>query len=98
MNAITASHRGQGTASADARVVPQSDSRSATPRARTPVSTAVHPTLGFLKFATKGPLADVYQSFAGAAWADWLFMVGLAGIGMRSSPASPCAWRPPPAC
>ena len=41
-----------------------------------------HPTLGFLKFATKGPLADVYQSVAGAAWADWLFTVGLAGIGI----------------
>lgn len=40
------------------------------------------PTLGFLKNGTKGPLADFYQSFAGAAWADWLFMVGLAGIGL----------------
>jgi thiosulfate dehydrogenase [quinone] large subunit len=40
------------------------------------------PTLGFLKFGTKGPLADFYQGFAGAAWADWLFMVGLAGIGL----------------
>ena len=40
------------------------------------------PTLGFLKFGTKGPLADFYQGFAGAAWADWLFMVGLAGIGI----------------
>ena len=40
------------------------------------------PTLGFLKFGTKGPLADFYQSFAGASWANWLFMVGLAGIGI----------------
>lgn len=40
------------------------------------------PTSGFLKNATKGPLADFYQSFAGAAWADWLFMIGLAGIGL----------------
>jgi thiosulfate dehydrogenase [quinone] large subunit len=40
------------------------------------------PTLGFLEFGTKGPLADFYQSFAGAAWANWLFMVGLAGIGI----------------
>ncbi len=39
------------------------------------------PTNGFLSFGTKGPLADFYQSFAGAAWADWLFMVGLLGIG-----------------
>ena len=41
-----------------------------------------HPTLGFLKFGTKGPFADFYRSFAGAAWADWLFMAGLAGIGV----------------
>lgn len=40
------------------------------------------PTLGFLKFGTKGPLADFYQGFAGASWANWLFMVGLAGIGV----------------
>jgi thiosulfate dehydrogenase (quinone) large subunit len=40
------------------------------------------PTQGFLKFATAGPLASFYQSFAGAAWADWLFMIGLAGIGL----------------
>src|SRR6476660_2941194 len=40
------------------------------------------PTLGFLKFGTKGPLADFYQSFAGDTWADWLFMLGLAGIGL----------------
>ena len=40
------------------------------------------PTRGFLKFGTKGPLAEFYQGFAGAAWADWLFMIGLAGIGM----------------
>jgi thiosulfate dehydrogenase [quinone] large subunit len=40
------------------------------------------PTLGFLKFGTKGPLADFYQGFAGDPWADWLFMVGLAGIGL----------------
>lgn len=40
------------------------------------------PTRGFLQFGTKGPLADFYQSFAGATWANWLFMVGLAGIGI----------------
>jgi thiosulfate dehydrogenase [quinone] large subunit len=40
------------------------------------------PTNGFLKFGTDGPLADFYQSFAGAAWADWLFMIGLLGIGL----------------
>ena len=42
----------------------------------------VYPTLGFLNFGTKGPLADFYQSFAGASWANWGFMVGLAGIGI----------------
>ena len=40
------------------------------------------PTLGFLKFGTKGPLAEFYQGFAGASWANWLFMIGLAGIGV----------------
>jgi thiosulfate dehydrogenase [quinone] large subunit len=40
-----------------------------------------HPTMGFLKSA-KGPFADFYHSFAGSAWADWLFMIGLAGIGI----------------
>jgi thiosulfate dehydrogenase (quinone) large subunit len=40
------------------------------------------PTLGFLKFGTEGPLASFYQGFAGAAWADWLFMMGLLGIGL----------------
>jgi thiosulfate dehydrogenase [quinone] large subunit len=40
------------------------------------------PTEGFLTFGTKGPLADFYQSFAGATWADWLFMIGLLGIGV----------------
>lgn len=39
------------------------------------------PTEGFLQFATKGPFADFYQSLAGLAWVDWLFMLGLAGIG-----------------
>jgi thiosulfate dehydrogenase [quinone] large subunit len=39
------------------------------------------PTAGFLGHATKGPFASIYQNIAGAAWADWLFMAGLAGIG-----------------
>ena len=39
------------------------------------------PTSGFLGNAPKGPFADLYQSFAGHAWADWLFMLGLLGIG-----------------
>ncbi len=40
------------------------------------------PTQGFLGNAVKGPFADTYRSFAGATWADWLFMTGLAGIGI----------------
>jgi thiosulfate dehydrogenase [quinone] large subunit len=39
------------------------------------------PTSGFLGHATTGPFADFYQNLAGQAWADWLFMIGLAGIG-----------------
>ncbi len=40
------------------------------------------PTKGFLGNATSGPLTDFYHSFAGAAWADWLFMLGLFAIGV----------------
>jgi thiosulfate dehydrogenase (quinone) large subunit len=40
------------------------------------------PTEGFLEFGTRGAFADFYQSFAGAAWADWLFMIALLGIGL----------------
>jgi thiosulfate dehydrogenase [quinone] large subunit len=39
------------------------------------------PTKGFLGNAVSGPFADFYKSFAGAAWADWLFMIGLLAIG-----------------
>ena len=39
------------------------------------------PTAGFLGFATKGPFADFYQSFAGAGWADAGFMLALLAIG-----------------
>jgi thiosulfate dehydrogenase (quinone) large subunit len=40
------------------------------------------PTYGFLEFGTAGPFAGAYQAIAGAAWADWLFMVGLLGLGV----------------
>ncbi|MFI7252209.1 DoxX family membrane protein [Micromonospora chalcea] len=40
------------------------------------------PTKGFLGNAVEGPFANFYQGMAGAAWADWLFMVGLLGIGV----------------
>jgi thiosulfate dehydrogenase [quinone] large subunit len=39
------------------------------------------PTEGFLKFGADGPFQDLYNDIAGAAWADWLFMLGLLGIG-----------------
>lgn len=40
------------------------------------------PTFGFLKFATRGPLAEFYQSLAGNVFVDWLFMLGLLGVGV----------------
>lgn len=38
------------------------------------------PTTGYLKGA-KGPFQGLFHSLAGQAWADWLFMLGLAGVG-----------------
>jgi thiosulfate dehydrogenase (quinone) large subunit len=40
------------------------------------------PTSGFLKFGTQGPFADFFQSLAGNAVVDWLFMAGLFCIGL----------------
>lgn len=40
------------------------------------------PTLGFLKFAAKGPLAEIFHNLAGNIAVDWLFMLGLAFIGI----------------
>jgi thiosulfate dehydrogenase [quinone] large subunit len=40
------------------------------------------PTKGFLSNAAAGPFTDFYHAIAGAAWADWLFMLGLAGVGL----------------
>jgi thiosulfate dehydrogenase [quinone] large subunit len=40
------------------------------------------PTKGFLAFGADGPFKDFYHSIAGAAWADWAFMLGLLGIGL----------------
>ena len=40
------------------------------------------PTEGFLAFGADGPFKDIYNDIAGAAWADWLFMIGLLGIGL----------------
>jgi thiosulfate dehydrogenase [quinone] large subunit len=39
------------------------------------------PTEGFLGNAVTGPFEGIYHGIAGAAWADWLFMLGLAAIG-----------------
>lgn len=39
------------------------------------------PTTGFLTNATDGPLSGLFHSLAGVAAVDWLFMLGLAGIG-----------------
>lgn len=40
------------------------------------------PTTGFLSFGTKGPFVDIFQSLAGVALVDWLFMLGLLFIGL----------------
>jgi thiosulfate dehydrogenase [quinone] large subunit len=40
------------------------------------------PTEGFLAHAATGPFTSFYHDIAGAAWADWLFMLGLLGIGV----------------
>lgn len=40
------------------------------------------PTEGFLGFGADGPFKDFYNNIAGAAWVDWLFMIGLLGIGL----------------
>lgn len=40
------------------------------------------PTEGFLANGADGPFQDFYNSIAGDAWADWLFMIGLLGIGI----------------
>jgi thiosulfate dehydrogenase (quinone) large subunit len=53
----------------------------ATPAARAWVNGG-SPTKGFLSRVAVGPLEGTFQAIAGAAWADWLFMVGLLGIGI----------------
>ena len=40
------------------------------------------PTYGFLTFGTKGPFAEIFQSMAGNVFVDWVFMLGLLGIGL----------------
>ena len=42
------------------------------------------PTTGFLKFGVNAdsPFAATFNSLAGQGWVDWLFMIGLLGIGV----------------
>jgi thiosulfate dehydrogenase (quinone) large subunit len=40
------------------------------------------PTKGFLGNVAVGPFQSLFHAWAGAAWADWLFMLGLLGIGV----------------
>ncbi|MFJ9627403.1 DoxX family protein [Streptomyces sp. NPDC101175] len=40
------------------------------------------PTKGFLSGVAAGPMESIFHDWAGAGWADWLFMLGLLGIGV----------------
>ena len=40
------------------------------------------PTSGYLMNATRGPFAELFQSLAGNMFIDWIFMLGLFGIGV----------------
>ncbi|MFG2076642.1 hypothetical protein [Nonomuraea maritima] len=40
------------------------------------------PTTGFLKGTGEHALGGFFTSLAGQAWVDWLFMAGLAGVGL----------------
>ncbi|WP_405915343.1 hypothetical protein [Streptomyces sp. NBC_00728] len=40
------------------------------------------PTKGFLGSVAAGPMESAFHSWAGDPWADWLFMLGLLGIGL----------------
>jgi thiosulfate dehydrogenase [quinone] large subunit len=42
------------------------------------------PTEGFLSFGVPedNPFKDIFNNMAGQAWVDWLFMIGLLGIGI----------------
>ncbi|MBC9715338.1 DoxX family protein [Streptomyces sp. TRM66268-LWL] len=40
------------------------------------------PTKGFLGSVAVGPMESTFHSWAGDPWADWLFMLGLLGIGV----------------
>lgn len=40
------------------------------------------PTKGFLSHVQVGPFQSWFRSIAGTTWADWLFMLGMLGIGL----------------
>ncbi|MET8808364.1 hypothetical protein [Streptomyces sp. NPDC004546] len=40
------------------------------------------PAKGFLSSVAAGPMESTFHSWAGDTWADWLFMLGLLGIGV----------------
>ncbi|MFI9583857.1 hypothetical protein ACIHCQ_18885 [Streptomyces sp. NPDC052236] len=40
------------------------------------------PTKGFLSHVAVGPLESTFHDWAGAGWADWLFLLGLLAIGL----------------
>jgi thiosulfate dehydrogenase (quinone) large subunit len=40
------------------------------------------PTEGFLSRVAVGPFEATFHNWAGAVWADWLFMIGLLAIGV----------------
>ncbi|MBI4092045.1 MAG: hypothetical protein HY427_02465 [Candidatus Levybacteria bacterium] len=44
------------------------------------------PTFGYLANATHGPFADFFKTLAGNVIVDWLFMLGLLGVGVAFVP------------
>ncbi|MFH8754316.1 hypothetical protein [Streptomyces atroolivaceus] len=40
------------------------------------------PTMGFLSGVSAGPMESTFHAWAGDAWANWAFMLGLLGIGV----------------
>lgn len=40
------------------------------------------PTYGFLTYGTQGPFAEIFQSMANSVFVEWLFMLGLLGLGL----------------
>jgi thiosulfate dehydrogenase [quinone] large subunit len=53
----------------------------ATPAARAWINGG-SPTRGFLSNVAVGPFESTFHTIAGDPWADWLFMIGLLGIGL----------------